>query len=277
MKYHARHATKYSYEGPVSHSLSEVRLTPRILPYQNLLDWRLDVEPVAVAITSRQDYFGNDVGSFAVYEAHTKFAVVATSLVEVSPRTPDLDQSAPWESASPDEDLTAIEFRYESPFIPWVDDLATYASECFAPRLPVWRVAEALMRHIHRDFAYKPKATTIDTPLVEVFRDREGVCQDFAHIMIGALRARGLAARYVSGYLRGDANFAGAQASHAWVSVYSPGAGWLDFDPTNRVLPGEGHLTLAYGRDYGDVTPVKGISIGGGRHKLDVEVLVEPA
>ncbi len=277
MRYRARHTTKYSYEGPVSHSLSEVRLTPRILPYQRLIDWHLDVDPRTAAITSRKDYFGNDVGSFVVYEAHTNFSVTATSVVEVLPRQLDLDASVPWENAIPRDDLAASEFRFESPFVPWVDELATYATESFAPGRPVWRVADSLMRRIHQDFAYKPKATSIDTPLAEVFAARAGVCQDFSHVMIGALRARGLAARYVSGYLRGDADFEGAQASHAWVSVYSPGSGWLDFDPTNRIVPGVGHLTLAFGRDFGDVTPVKGISIGGGRHKLDVEVEVAPA
>ena len=130
------------------------------------------------------------------------------------------------------------------------------------------------MQKIHADFDYTPKSTSIETPLAVVLEDRKGVCQDFAHVMIGALRAHGLAARYVSGYLRSDADFQGAQASHAWVAVFVPNLGWIDFDPTNNLIPGTGHLTIAWGRDFGDVTPVKGITIGGGDHTLEVDVRV---
>jgi transglutaminase-like putative cysteine protease len=130
------------------------------------------------------------------------------------------------------------------------------------------------MQKIHADFDYTPKSTSIETPLEEVLQVRKGVCQDFAHVMIGALRAHGLAARYVSGYLRSDADFQGAQASHAWVAVFVPNLGWIDFDPTNNLIPGTGHLTIAWGRDFGDVTPVKGITIGGGEHTLEVDVRV---
>jgi transglutaminase-like putative cysteine protease len=264
--------------------LSEIRLTPRILPYQRLLDWQLEVEPKTSSILSRKDYFGNDVSSFAVLEPHTKFSVTATSRVEVQSVSWDESSSLPWEDARElvsdaltEEDFAANEFLWESPYVPAVDGLHDYGAESFTPQRKVFNVAEDVMRRIHRDFGYKPKSTSIDTPLAEVFSGRHGVCQDFAHVMIGVLRSRGIAARYVSGYLRGDVNYEGAQASHAWVSVYSPGFGWLDFDPTNNVVPGTGHLTLAFGRDYGDVTPVKGISVGGGRHKLDVEVRVRPA
>lgn len=284
MEYLATHSTRYSYEGPVSHCLSEIRLTPRILPYQQLLDWKLEVEPRTSSILSRKDYFGNDVSSFAVLEPHTKFTVTATSRVQVHSVAWDESSSLPWEEAREKvseaftaEDFAANEFLWESPYIPAVDGLHEYGAESFTPERRVFSVAEDVMRRIHRDFAYKPKSTSIDTPLAEVFSGRQGVCQDFAHVMIGVLRSRGIPARYVSGYLRGDVNYEGAQASHAWVSVYSPGFGWLDFDPTNNVVPGTGHLTLAFGRDYGDVTPVKGISVGGGRHKLDVEVRVRPA
>jgi transglutaminase-like putative cysteine protease len=283
MIYVAAHTTKYSYEGPVSHCLSEVRLTPRILPHQQLLEWNLDVEPRAAAILSRRDYFGNDVSSFAVLEPHTKFSVTATSRVEVQSVAYDLAASPAWEAAREEIEeaatpdcFSANEFVWESPYVPWVEGLREYGEESFVPGRPVLEVAEDLMRRIHRDFAYTPKSTSIDTPLEDVLKGRQGVCQDFAHVMIGACRARGVAARYVSGYLRGDVNYEGAQASHAWVSVFSPGFGWLDFDPTNNTVPGTGHLTVAFGRDYGDVTPVKGISVGGGRHKLEVEVRVRP-
>jgi transglutaminase-like putative cysteine protease len=284
MIYRARHATRYSYAGLVSHCLSEVRLTPRILAHQRLMDWKIEIDPPAASVLSRKDYFGNDVSSFSVLSPHTKFSVTATSTVEVRAVAYDTGSSSSWEQAQAalaapqnPEQLEANQFIWESPYVPWVDGLHEYGIASFTPGRPILEASEDLMQRIFRDFTYKPKSTTIDTPLAEVFAGKKGVCQDFAHIMIGVLRSRGLAARYVSGYLRGDVNFEGAAASHAWVSVYSPGFGWLDFDPTNKVIPGTGHLTVAYGRDFGDVTPVKGISLGGGQHKLDVEVHVVPA
>ncbi|WP_031500880.1 transglutaminase family protein [Bryobacter aggregatus] len=272
MLYRAIHTTSYSYEGPVSHCLSEARLTPRILPNQQLRDWNLTVSPAPRAILSRKDYFGNDVSSFAVLEPHNKFIVSAESLVEVLPRESTLGFSPRW-----DDMLQANAFIWPSPYVPWLEDLAEYAKPALQQGHSLASSAEALMRQIYRDFAYEPKATAIETPLAEVLEKRQGVCQDYAHVMIGALRAHRIAARYVSGYLRGDAEFQGAQASHAWVSVFVPEQGWIDFDPTNNVLPGTGHLTIAWGRDYGDVTPVKGITIGGGEHTLEVDVRVTPA
>jgi transglutaminase-like putative cysteine protease len=133
-----------------------------------------------------------------------------------------------------------------------------------------------LSHRIHTEFKYEPNTTSIDTPVLEALKAKRGVCQDFSHVMIGALRSQRLAARYVSGYLRSGADYQGAEASHAWVSVLVPGAGWLDIDPTNNVRPGTGHLTLAWGRDYGDVVPVKGVALGGGSHTVEVEVRMEP-
>lgn len=284
MIYRATHTTRYSYEGPVSHCLSEARLTPRILPHQRLVDWHLNVSPKPDAVISRKDYFGNDVSSFAVLEPHYRFTVTATSLVDVLPNSGAFLLSPSWEdtrdqltTCSNPALLEANEFTWESPFVPWLDQLAAYAKPVLEPNRPLIEAAKALMSKIHREFTYKPAATSIETPLAEVAATRRGVCQDFAHVMIGALRSYGLAARYVSGYLRGDADFQGAQASHAWVSVFVPDVGWVDFDPTNNVMPSTGHLTIAWGRDFGDVTPVKGITVGGGKHVLEVEVRVSPA
>ena len=263
MLYRAIHTTCYTYEGPVSHCLSEAKLTPRVLPHQHLHNWNLHVSPQPSAILSRLDYFGNGISSFAVLEPHDSFTITAESLVEVTPRHP-----AP---ATEDEILHADEFLWESPFIPWLDTLIDYF-----PVKASLESAQSLMQKIHSDFAYTPDSTSIETPLADVVRDRKGVCQDFAHVMIGALRAHKVPARYVSGYLRGDADFQGAQASHAWVSAFFADHGWIDFDPTNNVIPGTGHLTVAWGRDYGDVTPVKGITIGGGEHTLEVDVRVSP-
>jgi transglutaminase-like putative cysteine protease len=284
MKIRAQHTTRYTYEGAVSHCHSEARLTPRLLPHQQLLDWRLEVHPAPSAIISRKDYFGNDVSSFAVLESHHQFEITATSLIEISP-LPDLLGPGPTcadlrdllQAANSPATLAANEFLWESPFVPYLDELHAYAAPILAPGRPLREAAEELMRKIFQDYTYKPASTSIETPLQKVVAMRQGVCQDYSHVMIGALRAHGLAARYVSGYLRSDANFVGAQASHAWVSVYLGDFGWVDFDPTNNRLPSTGHITIAWGRDFGDVTPVKGITIGGGKHTLEVEVHVTPA
>ncbi len=277
------HKTRYTYEGPVSHCLSEARLTPRLLPSQQLRDWQLDVHPKPTAIVSRQDYFGNDVSSFAVLDAHSELEIIASGTVDLSAHPSAV---CPWTTSetraylatlAEPAALRASEFTWESPFVPWLPELARYAEPILASGRPVLEAAYELMCQVHRDFAYTPQATSIETPLAEVLEQRRGVCQDFSHVMIGALRSHGLAARYVSGYLQSDAGFEGAGASHAWVSMFAPGVGWVDFDPTNNLQPRLGHITIAWGRDFGDVTPVKGITVGGGAHTLEVEVRVVPA
>lgn len=284
MIYQTSHTTRYTYEGPVSHCTSEARLTPRILPTQKLLDWSLSVSPKPATIISRKDYFGNDVSSFAVLEPHDRFTVTATSRVEVRQASGDLMLSPSCEearqmitSAMSPELVDANEFTWDSPYVPWIEPLRDYGKAVLKPDRPLVDAAQTLMTKIFKEYKYQPASTSVETPLSDVVEARQGVCQDFSHVMIGALRACGLAARYVSGYLRGDADFQGAQASHAWVSVFVPNLGWIDFDPTNNVMPSTGHLTIAWGRDFGDVTPVKGITLGGGKHQLEVDVRVLPA
>ena len=165
---------------------------------------------------------------------------------------------------------------FESTLVPLGPELATFAKPSFPPGQDLATAVIDLSHRIYTEFLYKPKSTSIETPLVHILRARTGVCQDFAHLMIGAVRSLHLAARYVSGYLRSGEDVTGSEASHAWVSVFVPGFGWLDIDPTNDVLPSEGHITLAWGRDYGDVPPVKGVSLGGGGQKIEVEVKVKP-
>ena len=172
--------------------------------------------------------------------------------------------------------LEAFEFVFGSPYVGTAAPLADYARPSFPPGRPLLDAVDDLSHRIHADFTYAPNTTAIDTPVLDALRTRKGVCQDFSHVMIGALRSMGLAARYVSGYLRSGADYQGAEASHAWVSVFVPGVGWVDFDPTNDVRPTTNHVTVAWGRDYGDVTPVKGISLGGGGQVVDVVVRVEP-
>jgi transglutaminase-like putative cysteine protease len=242
----------------------------------------MDVHPAPAVLDHRKDYFGNDVTTFAVFQTHDRFSATATSVVGVEPRVIRELPGIAWESVRDQlaeqvdaASLEAYEFVFDSPYVSAAPALAEFAKPSFSPGRPMAVAVMDLSHRIHSEFLYKPKSTSIDMPLLDVFASRRGVCQDFAHIMIGALRSLRLAARYVSGYLRSGADYKGAEASHAWVSVFIPGFGWMNLDPTNDVMPGDGHVTLAWGRDYGDVTPVKGIALGGGKQTIEVEVRVE--
>ena len=282
MQYEVTHITRFSYEAPVSRCLNEVHLTPRQLPLQQVLQTGIQVEPSPAFLRHRKDYFGNDVSTFAVIDVHHSLTATAKSLVEVRRAEDEILSTISWEDAresiaaiEDDSTLEASEFLYASPYVPAVVDIGAFARETFTPGRPLLDAATELSHRIHDEFNYDPKATSIDMPLADVLRKRRGVCQDYAHVMIGALRSLRLAARYVSGYVRSGPKVQGAQASHAWVSVFVPGAGWIGFDPTNDVMPTDGHLTLAWGRDYGDVTPVKGVTLGGGGQTVAVEVYVK--
>jgi transglutaminase-like putative cysteine protease len=283
MLYEVTHTTRFSYESPVSRCLNEVHLTPRQLPFQQVRQTGIQVEPAPAFLRHRKDYFGNDVSTFAVIDVHYSLTATAKSLVEVSGREDALESTISWEDArdtiAATEDSSALEaseFIYSSPYVPVVPDMVAFARETFTDGRPLLESATELSHRIHSEFRYTPKSTSIDVPLSEVLRKRHGVCQDFAHVMIGALRSLRLSARYVSGYVRSGPRVQGAQASHAWVSVFVPGAGWISFDPTNDMMPSDTHVTLAWGRDYGDVTPVKGVTLGGGGQSIDVEVYVKP-
>jgi transglutaminase-like putative cysteine protease len=281
MELRVTHTTRYIYESPVSHGLNEVRLTPRTTLQQQVLQTDIRIEPTPSFLQRRKDYFGNDVTSFAVFEKHDRFEATAESVVAVTGAVTHARGEIPWETArellaepSDDACLEASEFVYNSPYVAASNELANYARATFEPNRPLVEAVCELSHRIHSEFEYQPKSTSIDMPLSVVLRNRRGVCQDFAHVMIGALRSLRLAARYVSGYVRPGAKVQGAQASHAWVSVFVPGDGWCCFDPTNDVIPSDSHITLAWGRDYGDVTPVKGVTLGGGGQHVEVEVYV---
>jgi transglutaminase-like putative cysteine protease len=283
MRYQAVHTTTYRYEEPVGQCLSETHLTPRSFPGQLVLDSKIEVEPPPTVLESHYDYYGNEVSMIGIFKTHESLRVTATSLIDVDPPPARPLPASSWEDVRkhlvlhPDSDsLAAYEFTFDSPFVPASQQLLEFGAATFKPGRPLAEAVVELSSRIHKEFSYKPKSTSIDMPLKEVLKRRQGVCQDFAHIMIGVLRSYQLAARYVSGYLRSGAQYLGAEASHAWVSVYLPQHGWLDLDPTNNVIPREGHVTVAWGRDYGDVTPVKGISLGGGGQTVDVAVRVVP-
>jgi transglutaminase-like putative cysteine protease len=283
MRYRTHHITTYRYQAPVTQCISEARLTPRTFPGQRLEESVIRAQPVPVSIERRLDYFGNPVTLFSILERHDRLVVESSSTVEITP-SPAPVSSMAWEDArerlaqNRDEAaLFASEFVYDSPYVAASRELQDFGAPAFTAGAPLAEVASALSAWIHKQFRYVPKSTAIDMPLEQVLRGRRGVCQDFAHVMIGVLRSHGLAARYVSGYLRSGAEYTGAEASHAWVAVYLPDAReWLSLDPTNNVIPSDGHVTLAWGRDYGDVTPVKGVSLGGGKQIVDVAVKVLP-
>lgn len=285
------HQTRYEYALPVDLCHNEAHLEPRALPAQRRLASRLLVDPVPDSLHQRLDYFGNPVHYFAVRLPRCRLVVTAESAVEVSTREETLEgvlpDSPPWGGVRAELDgsrepaaLEAREFRLASPMIAPSPALREFAAPAFPPGRPVFEAVADLSRRIHREFAYDPEFSTIATPLAEVLERRRGVCQDFAHLAIGCVRALGLPARYVSGYIEtspapGCPELRGADASHAWFAAYAPDVGWLDFDPTNDQNPPGRRITTAWGRDYGDVTPLKGVLFGGGEHTLDVAVEVE--
>jgi transglutaminase-like putative cysteine protease len=280
------HTTEYNYNEPVAVSHHVARLSPRALALQDCLQHELLIEPAPAAKATHVDYFGNTMTFFAMQGGHNRLRVRARSTVAVRATThPAPFDTPPWDRA-PDPSsafpLDAIEFEFDST-LPRSSaasaNLAAYARASFPPGRPLIEAVVELTRRIHEDFTYDPRATTVATPLADVFRSRRGVCQDFAHLEIACLRSLGLSARYISGYLEttpppDKPRLVGADASHAWLAVYCPGAGWIDVDPTNNVLPSDTHVTLAWGRDYGDVSPIRGVILGGGGHSLRVNVQV---
>jgi len=288
MIYRIVHRTTYKYKYPVSVGNHVACLKPRSLPRHRLAQSELEIKPNPATITERVDYFGNHLCFFTVEEPHDELVVEARSEVVMNENAAAWPrQSPPWEDVArilPEDHhpstLEAYQFRFESPRIRPRPEFAAYALQSFTDRRPMHEALLDLTARIHADFRFESKATTVRTPVEEVFKKRHGVCQDFAHLQIACLRSINLSARYVSGYLRthpppGRPRLVGADASHAWVSAYCPETGWLDVDPTNNVAPSDGHVTLAWGRDFGDVSPLHGLILGGGVHTLKVAVDLE--
>ncbi len=285
MKYRITHTTAYHYSEPASLSQNELFLTPRTTDLQQVIDSHLTFEPEPQYLHRRIDYFGNIAHVFMVQQPHGELALTATNTVQTNPSlTPNTAATLPWENVvqrlvthGQPEELEASQFVFASPLIALNSAVRAYARHSFPPGTPVLTGAVDLMRRIFTEFTYDKSASTVDTSVAQVLASRRGVCQDFSHLAIACLRSLGLAARYVSGYLEtqpppGTPKMVGADASHAWVSVFVPEVGWVDFDPTNNMLVGESHITLAWGRDYSDVAPVKGVVMGGGVHTLSVVV-----
>jgi transglutaminase-like putative cysteine protease len=282
--YRVTHVTTYAYAAPVEQSYNEAHLRPRQTDSQVCTMHSLDIDPEPNTRFESVDPFGNYVATFVVQGGFDRMSVTATSEVLVSPLPPP-PQGPPWESVRTLLEIDrqpsardARRCRAPSRLIPTSNSLAEYAQASFLPGRPLVEAVFDLTDRIYREFVYEPGFTSISTPLLEVLEQRRGVCQDFAHLMIGCIRSLGLAARYVSGYIEtlpppGQERLVGADASHAWASVYLPGWGWVDVDPTNDQFVAESYVTTAWGRDYWDVSPLRGsVEGGGGSHHLDVSV-----
>lgn len=278
MQYDIRHTTTYSYGEPVSQCNNLVHLIPRNTRHQRCLSSSISVKPLPARSSRRIDYFGNNTFHFSVDKPHQELTVTMSCRVEVEDLRPSLNLDfgntcgQAWRmlrESHDQETLLAREYLLDSPQVRFHQELKAYAEPFFTEDRPLLSGARELTRQIYTDFKYDPGFTTVSTPLSEVLAHRRGVCQDFAHLAIGCLRAVGLPARYVSGYLEtlpppGQKKLVGADATHAWLAVYSPGEGWFEFDPTNDKIAEEQHITTAWGRDYADVAPLKGVIFGGG-------------
>jgi transglutaminase-like putative cysteine protease len=290
MIFEVSHKTVYHYTAPVAQAHHLVHLSPRPHPRQRVIRHTLLVEPAPAARSDFIDYFGNPASTLSIESNHNELLIHSRCVVEVMPPPVlDLDASEPWDrvaaSLAPARkayDIEVAQYLMPSHHTIITPRLIAFAEPFFAPGRPILQCARDLTSAIFKGFAYDNAAPDIATTIDEVLKIRRGVCQDFAHLLIGAMRAYGLPARYVSGYLLtypapGKEKLVGADASHAWVSVWAPEIGWVDFDPTNDLIPREEHITIAYGRDFQDVSPVTGVLLGGGKHKIDVSVDVSPA
>lgn len=284
MNYSITHKTVYTYFKPVSLCHNILRLVPRNTERQVCRNVTVKILPEPTTLREYEDFFGNRVIYFSIEKQHAQLTVQVNSMIGKiagGAREINLYQNATIET----EDLVADrqeageirQFIFETPMTAWDAEIAGYARVSFLPGRPVLEATRELMRRIYTDFKFTPGVTTVSTPLAEVMRQRKGVCQDFAHLAIACVRSVGLPARYVSGYIEtispaGAEKLIGVDASHAWFSVYIPNMGWLDFDPTNNLLPGDQHITIGWGRDYADIAPMKGIIQSSGSHRLAVSV-----
>ena len=294
-RYRIRHETRYRYGADVVHAHHLLHLVPRPGTFQECLEHQIRIEPAPQRSLSELDAFGNPLLRIELAAVHRELSVVSEMQIEVHPRPAvSADTTEPWEKvrdaflyrgAWPSRDrLDAARFRHESPHVRLKQAFTDFSADCFPAGRPILACTEALSTNLHGEIEYTPGVTGIGTASTELLETRRGVCQDFAHLMISCLRSRGLPARYVSGYLRtnapkqdaGEKQLVGDGASHAWVSVWTPPYGWIEFDPTNGCYAGTDHVAVAWGRDFGDVSPLRGVILGGGEHQLSVTVVVEP-
>jgi transglutaminase-like putative cysteine protease len=285
IQYEVVHETTYTYAYLVANGHHFAHLTPRNTASQAVLAHTLEFEPRPAERSSGRDFFGNYCHSVLINTPHDHLRVISSSRVRVQP--PYLEEALvqqPWEAALRSsiysvEPLDVADMRLPSPGVCCLPHSLSYVERFFTESRPWLEAMLDLTRHIREEFTYDPRATEVGTAVTEVFAHKRGVCQDFAHVMLSCLRALQLPARYVSGYILnepppGEEKLVGSDASHAWVESYLPGAGWIGFDPTNGKLAGTEFITIGWGRDFNDVTPLRGVVLGGGEHELDVRVTV---
>lgn len=289
IRYHVVHETHYRYATPVSHARHVLHLLPRACAWQQVNDARVEVSPSPARRVEGEDAFGNPETRIELRAPHRELRVVSTLDLRVGARPARPADGGPaWDDVQAalrlegNAPLEPRRFRFESPHVRVKHELAQFALASFTPGRPLLEATADLVARIHADFRYDPLATRVGTSVMDVLARRRGVCQDFAHVAIGALRSLGLAARYVSGYLcteppPGQPRLAGADASHAWFAVWCPDGNWIEFDPTNDCPADERHVVIAHGRDFGDVSPLRGVIHGGAEHELAVRVTVQPA
>ena len=286
MEYRITHTTKYIYPQPVSLCHNVAKLLLRNTQGQYCKQSSVEIIPQPDVLQEYPDYFGNKVIYFAIQKQHNELSVTIHSKVERSTTHDTIlhfYKDTPWEKVPVmllepgNENFDARQYIYETPYTKITNEIAQYAQQSFMPGRPVFEAANDLMFRIYSDFEFNPGFTTVATPLSKVMATRKGVCQDFAHLALACFRAVGLPARYVSGYIEtlppeGKEKLVGVDASHAWFSVFIPNSGWVDFDPTNNVIPGMQHITIGWGRDYSDIAPLKGVIQSSGEHGLTVAV-----
>lgn len=287
MKYKLKHKTLYTYVNEVHNYQSILCLQPRNSVKQICKNFKIEIEPKPSKIYSRTDYFGNIQHYFSLHESHKSLKVVVSSEVEVlnnvvQPLNPISCQEAKlsYQTDIPTK-IVVLPYLLPSPFISWDEEIVAFAASCLKPNVSLFEAILDLIKKIYTEFQFKSGSTNVNTPLKTLLKERKGVCQDFSHLAIASLRSMGIPAKYVSGYIetlppKGKVKLEGSDASHAWISVYIPEMGWCEFDPTNNMIPQQRHIVTAYGRDFADVSPLKGIIFSSGEHKVKVEVDVIP-
>jgi transglutaminase-like putative cysteine protease len=286
MRYKIKHITEYAYQDPVGLCHNRLCLTPSTNPHQKCISSDIRISPIPDSFLYRQDFFGNTVAFFSSYRDHDHLEIASISEVELAGRREtDLAVASQvlWQevrqriAAEDKDDYEIVQYTLPSRYVTISSEIKNFCEDCFVEDATLWSVCNTLMQKIHKTIEFKPGFTTVNTPVEEVLTNKKGVCQDFAHLMISCLRNMGLAARYVSGYIEtipppGKEKLQGTDASHAWVAVFFPSIGWIEFDPTNSLMPSDNHITVAFGRDYHDVAPIKGIVFSSGKQSLTVKV-----
>ncbi len=286
MRYKIRHITEYTYQDTVSTGHNRLCLVPLNLPEQKCLSCDIKISPTPDELTYRTDFFGNTLLFISIYKEHSQLEIISDSVIDIEQRVNAeraVNSYVAWRGVKDQMALNGeayadvMQYTLPSNHVPYSESIKKFALDCFTEDATLWSGCQALMKKIFSSIEFKPGFTTVNTPVESVLESRKGVCQDFAHLMIACLRNLGLPARYVSGYIEtfpppGKEKLVGTDASHAWVAVFFPEIGWVEFDPTNNLLPGHNHITVAFGRDYFDVAPIKGIIFSSGKQNIVVKV-----